>query len=155
MSTLPRSVADFLEGKHIAVAGVSRETGQASNAIYRKLRDSGYHVIPVNPRATQVEGAQCYPDLAAVPGPIDGLVVATHPDVALDLVRQCEARGIRRIWFHRSFGQGSVSDAAVHQCAVSGIQCIVGGCPLMYCEPVDLGHRCMKWWLGRKRRVPR
>jgi hypothetical protein len=25
----------------------------------------------------------------------------------------------------------------------------------MYCEPVDFGHRCMRWWLGRQGRVPR
>jgi hypothetical protein len=25
----------------------------------------------------------------------------------------------------------------------------------MFCEPVDLGHRCMRWWLQRQGRVPR
>jgi hypothetical protein len=24
----------------------------------------------------------------------------------------------------------------------------------MYCEPVDAGHRCFRWWLGLLRRVP-
>jgi len=55
---------------------------------------------------------------------------------------------------HRGFGEGSVSNGAVEECKARGIQCIVGGCPLMYCEPVDFGHRCMKWWLRRKGRVP-
>jgi hypothetical protein len=31
----------------------------------------------------------------------------------------------------------------------------VGGCPLMYCEPVDFGHRCMRAWLGWRGRLPR
>jgi hypothetical protein len=25
---------------------------------------------------------------------------------------------------------------------------------LMFCEPIDVGHRCMRWWLQRQRRVP-
>jgi predicted CoA-binding protein len=30
------------------VAGVSRDSRQAANAIYRKLRASGFEVVPVN-----------------------------------------------------------------------------------------------------------
>jgi predicted CoA-binding protein len=151
---IPEPVADFLRGKRIAVAGVSRQPNQAANAVYRKLRACGYETFPVNPNASEVEGAACYPDLRAVPGPLDGVVVATHPKVAADLVRQCAEQGIPRIWFHRSFGDGSVSDEAVRECAARGLACIVGGCPLMYCEPVDFGHRCFRWWLRRRHRIP-
>jgi predicted CoA-binding protein len=154
MANVPRSVAEFLSGERIAVAGVSRSSSQAANAIFRKLRDSGYEAIPINPKASEVEGKRCYPDLASVPGSVDGVVVATHPDVATQLVQQCEGRGVRRVWFHRSFGTGSVSQDAVRQCEELGIDCIVGGCPLMFCEPVDVGHRCMRWWLQRRGRVP-
>ena len=155
MATTPDSVADFLRGKRIAVAGVSRSGNQAANAIFRKLRDSGYEALPVNPAAQQVEGVRSFPDLVSIPGPVDGLVIATHPKVSIDLVRQCVDRGIGRVWFHRSFGQGSVSEEAVRECQARGIRCIVGGCPLMYCEPVDVAHRCFRWWLGWWRRVPR
>jgi len=154
MLNVPRSVSEFLSGERIAVAGVSRSSSQAANAIFRKLRDSGYETVPINPNASEVEGERCYPDLAAVPGSLDGLVVATHPTVAIDIVRQCEERGVGRVWFHRSFGAGSVSEDAVRRCETSGIDCIVGGCPLMFCEPVDVGHRCMRWWLQRRGRVP-
>ncbi len=155
MAQLPEPVSEFLRGKRIAVAGVSRQEGQPANAVFRKLRDSGYEVFPINPNAPEVEGVRCYPNVGAVPERLDGLVVATHPDVSADLVRQCAEHGIERIWFHRSFGQGSVSPDAIRECEIRGIRCIVGGCPLMYCEPVDFGHRCMKWWLGRQGRVPR
>lgn len=154
MVTVPEPVAEFLRGKRIAVAGVSRHAGQAANAVYRKLRDAGYDTVAVNPHAAEVEGAPCYPDLAAIPGRLDGVVIATHPDVGADIVRACAARGVRRIWFHRSFGQGSVSQAALAECDRCGIRPIVGGCPLMYCTPVDVGHRCMRWWLGRRGRLP-
>jgi predicted CoA-binding protein len=154
MANVPETVAEFLSGKRIAVAGVSRDPGQAANAVYRKLRDSGYEAFPVNPKAAEVEGTRCYPDLASIPGLLDGVVVATHPDVSVELVRQCSERGVARVWFHRSFGQGSVSEPALRECERRGIRCIVGGCPLMYCEPVDFGHRCMRWWLRRQGRVP-
>lgn len=156
MTQIPKSVAGFLRGRRVAVAGVSREPGQPANAIYRRLRDSGYEVFPVNPRASEVQGVRCYPDLGSIPErTVDGVVVATHPDISVDVVRQCAEHGIRRAWFHRSFGQGSVSEAAIRECEARGIECIVGGCPLMYCEPVDFGHRCMRWWLARRGRIPR
>jgi uncharacterized protein len=154
MARVPEAVAEFLSGKRLAVAGVSRDTAQPANAIYRKLRAAGYEVFPINPNASEVEGATCYPETASVPGTLDGMVIATHPDVALSVVRQCAERGLHRIWFHRSFGDGSVSPEAVRECEARGIKCIVGGCPLMYCQPIDFGHRCMRWWLRRQGRVP-
>lgn len=152
--SLPPSVAAFLSAKRLAVAGVSRSGQQPANAIFRKLRDSGFDAIPINPHANQLEGTPCYSDLAAVPGVVDGLMVVTHPVVAESLVRQAAARGIQNVWFHRSFGEGSVSEAALRACTELGIRPIVGGCPLMYCEPVDVAHRCMRWWLGRHARIP-
>jgi uncharacterized protein len=154
MARMPSNVAEFLSGKRFAVAGVSRQPQQAANAIFRKLRRSGFEVIPINPNAIEVEGVHCYADLASAPGVIDGVVVATHPRQALDIVNQCCQRDVRRVWFHRAYGQGSVSAEAVHECGARGIQCIAGGCPMMYCKPVDFGHRCMRWLLRIGGKVP-
>jgi uncharacterized protein len=154
MASSPESVTTFLRGRRIAVAGVSRQPNQAANAVYRKLKASGYEVFPINPNASQVEGAACYREIGAVPGHLDGVVIATAPDTSLQIVQQCVAHGVRRVWFHRSFGNGSVSEDAVRHCGANGIDCIVGGCPLMFCDPVDFGHRCMKWWLQRQHRAP-
>ena len=155
MATAPDSVAQFLRGKSFAVAGVSRHGASAANAVFRKLKDSGFEVFPVNPNAQEVEGVRCYPDIASVPGKLDGVVIATHPDVSVSVVRQCAERGVPRVWFHRSFGGGSVSQEAVQECRRQGVDCIVGGCPLMFCDPVDFGHKCMRWWLQRRGRVPK
>lgn len=155
MAQTPELVADFLKGKRIAVAGVSRGKASAGNPVYRKLRACGYEVFPVNPNASEVEGVRCYPDLAAIPGELDGVVVATHPQVSARIVEQAAGRQVRRIWLHRSFGQGSVSAAAVEECGKHGLACIVGGCPLMYCPPVDIAHRCMRAWLTWRGRLPK
>jgi predicted CoA-binding protein len=154
MTPAPAAVVAFLSSKRIAVAGVSRSGKEPANAIFRKLRDSGVEAIPINPQTDFLEATKCYRDLAAVPGVVDGLMVVTHPDAAEGLVRQAAARGIHNIWIHRSFGKGSVSAAALRACTELGIDPIVGGCPMMYCAPVDVAHRCMRWWLGRHGRIP-
>lgn len=154
MVPIPESVQAFLSGKRFVVAGVSRDPNQPANAIFRKLKASGYEVTPMNPHAESVEGVRCYPDLASVPGEVDGVVAAVPPTAASALVRQCAERGVKQIWFHRSFGEGSVSKEALAECEARGVAYLEGGCPLMYCAPVDLAHRCMRWWLAHQGRVP-
>lgn len=154
MPTMPQSISRFLEGRRIAVAGVSRGGNQPANAIFRKLRDTGHEVIPINPKAEEVEGTKCYPDLDAIPGTIDGVMIVTHPDVSADVVLQAARRGVQQIWFHRSFGDGSVSADALRECERLGIQPIVGACPMMYCKPVDPFHFCFRWFLALQHRIP-
>ncbi len=154
MLPIPQPVAEFLAGRRIAVAGVSRAGNTPANAIFRRLRDAGHEVIPVNPAAGEVEGVRCFPDLASVPDAIHGVMVVTHPAVSAAVARAAVERGIRHVWFHRSFGAGSVSPEAVRECRAAGVEPIVGGCPLMYCQPVDVGHRCFRWWLRMRHRVP-
>jgi uncharacterized protein len=154
MQPLPPSIADFLSGKRIVVAGVSRTGRAPANAIFRRLQQCGHEAIPVNPNASELEGARSYPSLSDVPGEVHGVLVATHPSVGATIVGEAATRGIRRVWFHRSFGAGSVSSEALEACRQHGIEPIVGGCPLMYCQPVDPGHRLFRWWLRLRRRVP-
>lgn len=147
MANIPHQVTEFLRSKRIAVAGVSRDSRQPANLIYRKLKSAGYNVFAVNPSAATVEGDVCYQNLHSVPPPIDAVLVATHPNVTQKVVSESVDLGIKKVWLHRSFGEGSVSPQAVQTCKANGVDCIVGGCPMMYCEPVDFGHRCMKWML--------
>ena len=154
MKKLPDEVAEFLRGRRFAVAGVSRQPHQPANAIFKKLRGAGFEVFPVNPAADTIEGERCYRDLASVPGPIDGVVVACPPAAAVAVVRECARCGVKHVWFHRSFGSGSVSDDAVAEGRALGLACIVGGCPMMFCEPVDLAHRCFRWFLQWRGTVP-
>ncbi len=154
MSKAPKQVSEFLSKRRIAVAGVSRDVRQPANAIYRKLRGAGYDVCAINPNVAQVEGDPCYPDLYSVPEPVEAVMVVTHPDIAAKIVRECADLGIRHVWLHRSFGQGSVSEDAAKECERHNINCLVGGCPMMYCEPVDFGHRCMKWILKIQSLLP-
>jgi len=156
MLTLKEKVDDFLAQKRIAVAGVSRTPGgEAANIVYRKLRDAGYQVYPVNPNADEVEGDRCYHSLKDIPEIADGVVIGARPEAAEQIVRDCAELDVSRVWMHRSFGQGSVSDAATKFCQENNITVIPGGCPMMFCEPVDFGHKCMRWVLGLTGKLPK
>lgn len=156
MTTLKQKVEEFLAQKNIAVAGVTRNRpNEAANAIYRKLKGAGYHVLAINPNAETVEGDRCYPSLKSISEPIDGVVAVVKPNVVEELVRDCAEMGIQRVWMHRSFTEGSVSEKAVQFCQDNGINVIAGACPMMYCEPIDVGHKCIRWFLNVTNRLPK
>lgn len=102
MSTLDAKVTEFLAQPRIAVAGVSRTRQDAANSIYRRLKARGYQAFPVNPKAQTVEGDRCFPDLASIPGGVGGVVIVTRPQISDEIVRQCPAAGVHRVWMHRS-----------------------------------------------------
>lgn len=156
MSMMNTKIADFLAQKRIAVAGVSRNPkGEAANLIYHKLRESGYEVFPINPNAAMIAGERCYPNLKAISPPVDGVVIATRPEIAEQIVHECAEIGVFRVWMHRSFGTGSVADAAAKFCQTHNITVIPGGCPMMFCPPVDFGHKCMRWILRMTGGLPK
>ncbi len=154
MARIPDSIAQFLASQRIAVAGVSRDSRQPANAIFRRLRETGHDVVPINPNAANLEGVACFADVASVPGPLDAVLMAAHPAVGAELVRQCATRGVHRVWFHRSVGGGSVSEEALAEARRLDVEALVGGCPLMYCGKVDVFHRCLCAVLRWRGRVP-
>jgi predicted CoA-binding protein len=155
MPTLREAAEEFLAQPHIAIAGVSRDTKQPANLIYRRLRATGHEVFAVNPYAEEVEGDRSYPDIASIPLQLDGVVIVTTPAVAEDLVADCAGAGVPRIWLHRGIGPGSVSDKAVAACREHGIAVIPGGCPNMFGATSDLGHRCMCALLTLTGQIPK
>lgn len=141
-------IEDFLAQKRIAIAGVSRSKGRhpAGNLIHRRLKTTGHEVFAVNPHMQSFEGAPCYPDVRSIPGGVDGVVIVTRPALTEQIVRDCAAAGIRRVWMHRGLAAGSsVWPGAASYCREHSMSVIAGGCPMMYGPRVDFGHRCMRW----------
>lgn len=152
-----RQAADaFLANRRIAVTGVSRTpASHGANVVYRRLRERGYDVFPVNAHADTVEGDPCWMDLKSIPGGVDAVVIGTRPEHAEGTMRECVELGITHVWMHRSFGGGSVSDVATAYGREHGIQVIDGGCPLMFEPCSDIAHKAMRHvftWAGT---VPR
>jgi uncharacterized protein len=151
MNALTDAAREFLAQKRIAVAGVSRDGTLPANYIYCRLRDAGYHVFAVNPNAGTVEGDRAYHHIGDIPVAVDGVVIATPPEHALEIVEECAALGVPRVWMHRSFGAGSLDGEAVKLCHERGIAVIPGACPMMFCEPVDVAHKCFRFITGMMR----
>lgn len=157
MQTLDEAAGDFLSARRIAVAGVSREGGgqHGGNIVYQRLRERGYDTFAVNPNADEVEGDRCYHSLADIPGGVEAVVIATRPEVSRDVMADCIDLGITRVWMHRSFGTGSLSEEAAELGRQNGITVIPGGCPLMFEPCADGGHKFMKVILRLTGGVPR
>jgi predicted CoA-binding protein len=155
MQTIKQAAAEFLANKRIAVTGVSRNPkGHGGNLVYQRLRDRGYEVFAVNPNADTVEGVPCYHNLRSIPGGVGAVVIGTRPAVAEDTMRECADLGIKHVWMHRSFGTGSVSDAATEYGRAHAITVIDGGCPLMFEPTADAGHKVMRFMFTLSGKVP-
>lgn len=146
MIPIKEAAAGFLAHNRIAVTGVSRiPQNHAGNIVYQRLRDRGYEVFAVNPNADEVEGDPCYLDLKSIPGGVEAVVIGTRPDHAETTMHECVELGIRDVWMHRSFGKGSLSQAAVDYGRAHGVSVIDGGCPLMFEPTSDPGHKVIRF----------
>lgn len=151
MATLDRMVDRFLAQHRIAVVGVSDRRDTGCNAAYRRFREAGYAVTPVNPRLTSFEGVPCYPDLKSIPERPQAVFILANPSVTDQIVDQCIETGIQSVWMHCMMGtkpglaanMTSVSQEAVRRCEENGIDVIPGSCPNQFLNP-DIGHRLMR-----------
>jgi uncharacterized protein len=151
MSKIDALVQDFLAQKKIAVVGVSdkRETG--CNMGYRRFKEAGYTVFPVNPHLTTFDAVPCYPDLQSIPEKPDAVFILANPQVTEQMVQQCVGLGIKHVWMHcmmgtkpgLAAGTTSVSQDAVQMCHENGIEVIPGTCPNQFLHP-DFGHTLMR-----------
>jgi predicted CoA-binding protein len=151
LATIDSLVKDFLAQKRIAVTGVTRKRDDAANLVYRKFKAAGYQVFAVNPNAAEFDGDPCYPDLRAVPGPVDAVFIVNRPEISLQIVQQCVELGIKRVWLHCSMGTNpkfvpaisSASPDILSLCHENGIAVIPGACPNMFFQP-DPAHSMMR-----------
>jgi predicted CoA-binding protein len=151
MKKIDNLVQDFLAQKKIAVVGVSDKRDTGCNLTYRKFKENGYQVYPVNPRISLYEKEVCYPDLKSLPEKVDAVFILASPKVTEHVVQQCVELGVKQVWMHCMMGTKpglqagatSVSQSAVEMCRANGIQVIPGSCPNQFLKP-DVGHSMMR-----------
>src|SRR3972149_7861620 len=88
----------LLKARVIAVVGYSNKPYRTSYRIGQYLRDAGYKVYPVNPTISEIDGQTCYPNLAAVPEPIDIVDVFRRSEYLAEIVDEAIAVGAKAIW---------------------------------------------------------
>ena len=82
---MDQAIQDFINGKRIAVVGVSREASKFGCTAFTELAARGYQVFAVHPEAKEIAGASCYPNLAALKGQVDGALVVVSPHQATSI----------------------------------------------------------------------
>ena len=132
---------DFLAQRRLAVVGVSRDARDFSRGLFRELLRRGYDLVPVNVMGGSVDGLPCARRVQDVQPPVDGALVMTPPGQAEQVVRDCVAAGIPRVWLHRGIGPGAMSDGAVSLCRENGIAVVEGECPYMFLPSSGFVHR--------------
>src|SRR4051812_42490912 len=95
---------EFLHSGRIAIVGASDDPKNFGGTVRRALVERGIDVVAVNPNVDTVGSGACYPTLAAIPGDVDGVIVMVSGERALDTVRACAERGIRRVWLFKGLG---------------------------------------------------
>ncbi len=131
-----QQIQDFIEGKRIAIVGVSRDDKKFGNTIYTELKRRGYQVFIVHPEAKEIGGEACYPNLAALQGQVDGAVICVSPRQAEKALRESVAAGIKNIWLQ----QGAESPQVLGAAKELGVTPVSGKCILMYAQPVRSWH---------------
>ena len=79
----------LLSPRSVAVIGASRRRDSIGGAILHNLIEQGFQgpVYPVNPKATHVQSIAAYPDIAAIPGPVDLGVIVIPADHVLEAAK--------------------------------------------------------------------
>ena len=114
------------ESKTIAVVGLSDDESRPSYEVAAYLQSQGYEIIPVNPRLTEALGAPCYPDLHAVPRPVDVVDVFRRSEHVLPIAQAAVEIGAKTLWLQ----DGVVNEEAAEIAREAGLAVVMDDCML-------------------------
>src|SRR5579863_3254245 len=86
-----RDLDVFFRPKSVAVIGATEKVGHVGRTVLWNLISSpfGGTVYPINPQRPSVLGIRAYPNLRAVPEPIELAVVMTKADTVPGVIEEC------------------------------------------------------------------
>ena len=108
----------------IAMVGASPNPDKASYGIMQQLQRSGYRVIPVNPRETEILGERSYPSLLDVPERIDIVDVFRRAEDTPGIADEAVTIGARALWLQT----GIVSEDAAARAKAGGLTVVMDAC---------------------------
>jgi len=124
----PRVIQRLLrETRTIAIVGLSTDPQRASWFVASYLKNEGYRIIPVNPKADAILGERAYPDLASIPDKVDMVDVFRPASECLAVARQAVAIGAGALWLQLRL----VNIEAAELAAKSGLAVVVDRCVKM------------------------
>ena len=108
----------------IAVVGASSNPEKSSYGIMRKLQSVGYHVIPVNPRETEVLGERAYPSLSDIPVPVDIVDVFRRSEDTPPIADEAVKIGAKALWLQ----SGIENEDAAARAKAGGLTVVMDSC---------------------------
>ncbi len=114
----------------VAVVGCSASPARDSLKIAKLLRSRGFRVIPVNPTLepdalVDVLGERCYPDLLAIPDPVEIVDVFRRSEFLPEIAEQAIRKGARVLWCQL----GVIHLDAARRAQRAGLTVIMDRCP--------------------------
>ena len=113
--------------KTIAMVGASPDKTKFSYGVLRVLHETGYDMIPINPRPglEEIRGLKVYPSLDAVDRPVDMVEVFRKPEDLYGVAEETIAIGAKVLW-----GQiGVVDHKAARLAEDAGLKVVMDRCP--------------------------
>ena len=113
--------------KTIAMVGASPDKTKFSYGVLRVLHETGYDMIPVNPKPglTEIRGLTVFPTLAAIDRPVDMVEVFRRSEDLYEVAQEAIAIGASVLW-----GQIGVVDQQAAQLAErAGLRVVMNRCP--------------------------
>ena len=111
----------------IAMVGASANPSKPSYEVLRVLREAGYDMIPVNPRAdlVEIQGLPVYSSLHAIDRPVDMVDVFRPSRELPGIAREAVDIGAKVLW-----GQlGIRDDEAARIAEAGGLSVVMDRCP--------------------------
>ena len=113
--------------KTIAMVGASPDKTKFSYGVLRVLHETGYDMIPINPRPglEDIRGMRVYPDLASIDRPVDMVEVFRKSEDLYGIAEQAIAIGAKILW-----GQiGVINHDAARLAEDAGLKVVMDRCP--------------------------
>ena len=110
--------------KRVAIVGLSDDWSRPSNFAGKYLLEHGFEVIPVNPRYDEILGQKCYPDLAAIPTPVDIVDLFQRAERVPAFVDAAIEIGAKVVWMQL----GIVHQEAAEKARTAGLETIMDRC---------------------------
>ena len=124
----PEYLAEILRSvKTIAMVGASPDKTKFSYGVLRVLHETGYDMVPINPRPglEEIRGIKVYPTLASVDRPVDMVEVFRKPEDLYGIAQEAIAIGAKVLW-----GQiGVVDHEAARLAEDAGLKVVMNRCP--------------------------
>jgi predicted CoA-binding protein len=112
--------------KTIAVVGLSGSRWRPSYGVSEYMQASGYRIIPVNPKETEVLGEKAWPTLDDVPEPVDLVNVFRQPEYVPEIVEAAIRIGAKGVWMQ----EGVIHDEAARRAREAGLEVVMDRCIL-------------------------